>query len=115
MTPATPRDSERRRGATAAAALVFAIAAPVTYAAERLYEYARGEASNPILILRSLHTVYYWRVAVAVWWGLMLALLAFLHFMRDERDPADERRARLLAVVALILIPLVALVAFVFP
>lgn len=115
MTPASERESERRRGAIAAAALVFAIGAPVTYVAERLYEYARGEASNPILILRSLHTVYYWRVAVAVWWGLMLALFAFLHFMRDERDPADERRARVLAIAALVFIPLVAVLAFVFP
>ncbi len=112
---ATEGDRERRNAAVAAAALVFAVGAPVTYAAERLYEYARGEASNPLLILRSLHTVYYWRVAVAVWWGLMLAVFAFLHFMRDERDPADERRARMLALAALVLIPLVALAAFVFP
>ena len=115
MTQTTELEIERRRGAIAAAALVFAISAPVTYAAERLYEYARGEASNPILILRTLHTVYYWRVAVAVWWGLMMALFAFLHFMRDERDPADEKRARMLAIAALILIPLFALLAFVFP
>ena len=113
MTPPTER--ERRRGAIAAAALVFAIGAPVTYAAERLYEYARGEASNPMLILRTLHTVYYLRVAVAVWWGLMLALLAFLQFMRDERDPSDERRAQRLALAALVLIPPVAVAAFVFP
>jgi len=113
--PTIESDRERRGAAIAAAALVFAIGAPVTYALQRLYEYARGEAANPILILRTLHTVYYWRVAVAVWWGLMLALFAFLHFMRDERDPADERRARWLAIAALVLIPLVALVAFVFP
>ena len=114
MTPSS-EDSEQRGGAVAASALVFAIAAPVTYAAQRLYEYARGENGNPILILRTLHTVYYWRVAVAVWWGLMLALFAFLHFMRQEGAPAHERRARGLAIAALVLIPLVALAALVFP
>lgn len=109
----TEDESERRSAAVAAAALVFAIGAPATYAAERLYEYARGEASNPVLILRTLHTVYYWRVAVAVWWGLMLALFSFLHFVRQEGEP--ERLARALAIAALVLVPLIAVVAFVFP
>ncbi len=106
-------DREARRGAIAAAALVFAVAAPATYVVERLYEYARGQSTSPILILRTLDTVYYWRAGVAVWWGLTVAFIAYARFRRSDADV--DQRARRIALAAAVVVPVVALSAWFFP
>lgn len=111
MTNSEPRDA--RASAVAAAALVFGLAAPATYTAERLYEYLREPMTSPVLILRTLHTVYFWRAGVAVWCGLLVAAIAYAHFRRaPERG---EARARRLALATVIVVPLLALAAWVFP
>ncbi len=111
MTP-TP-SAEERRSALALAALVFGLAAPSTYVLERLYEYARGDSVNPVLILRTLDTVYYWRVGVAVWWGASVAGLAYALLLR--RPGSAAARAARLSLAALVLVPVIAVVAWVFP
>lgn len=112
MTPSAT-DREARDGAIAGAALVFAVVAPATYMLERLYEYARGQATSPILILRTMHTVYYWRAGIAVWWGLMVAFMAYARFRRSDGDV--DARARRIAAAAAVVVPLVALSAWFFP
>lgn len=108
----TPSESENRRSAAAAAGLVFGLAASLTYLAERLYEQARGEASDPTLILKTLHTVYYWRVAIAAWWGGVVALIAYTAF---RRAGASERRTQRLALLAAALAPALALAFYLYP
>lgn len=111
MDPATTR--EERAAAIAAAALVFAVAAPATYMLERLYEYGRGQGGDPVLVLRTLDTVYYWRVGVAVWWGITVACIAFALFARNPGRL--DVRARRIAVVAALVVPAVAFSAWFFP
>ncbi len=68
--------SGRERLAIAGAA--FAGATPLAYAAQRLFEVARGGgASTPDLVIYTNHVGYYWRVLAATWWGLVAAILVY--------------------------------------
>lgn len=114
MTPTTETthraaEPERRRGALAFGGLVFGLAAPITYFTQRLLEHARGEAGDPRLVLATLHTVYYWRVAVAVWWGGVVAALAVASVA------PSHHRVRLVCRVALFLLPAAVALAVRFP
>ena len=93
---------ESRRERLAVAGLVFALVAPLTYALERLLEWAQGENGDPRMLLRTLHTAYYWRVSLALWAGVLVAALVSSSFSAD-------RFARSLRQVALCLIPLIVL------
>ncbi len=94
----TPTDA--RRSALAFAAMVFALVAPVTYIAERLLEHLRGEAGDPRMVLATLHTVFYWRVAVALWWGGVVAILVFVRLAPTPKA-VSQLRTVALAVFAL--------------
>jgi hypothetical protein len=72
----TQASDERRRRA-AGAAVVFALVAPISYVALRLYEIARSGHVDPSLILKSTHVSYLWRVAIATWWALGCAFIAY--------------------------------------
>ncbi len=104
------RDERRRR--ISVSALVFGVATPVTYAAERAVEWARGETGDPRMILRSLHTAYYWRAGIALWFGGVAAILVYAWLSRG-RDPSPA--ARTLAIAACILVPLMLLSSWRFP
>lgn len=108
------RKSDELRSAIAVAALVFAVCAPITYACERLYEYARGETGKALLILETVHTVYYWRVGVALWWGLFIGLFVLAR-MRSRGSGQAAASARRLVWLACVGMPLVILAAWVFP
>lgn len=105
-------DTDERRHALSVAALTFGLATPLTYALERAIEWARGEHGDPRLILRTLHTAYYWRAAVAFWWGGAVALLVYA-WLKSERDPT--RFARTLALMAVITLPAFVFASWIFP
>lgn len=104
--------SDEIRERWAVVALVFGLAVPVTYVAERLYEWLRGETGDPRMILRSLHTAYYWRVGVAVWWGVVVALVLTILLAR-RGNTADVRRV--VSWAAVVLVPLLLVCTFVYP
>jgi len=69
-------DAPSRRLVIAYAGLVFAMVAPVAYVAQRLYgRYRAPGVINPAMIIASTHVAYYWRVAVATWFGVAVAIL----------------------------------------
>jgi hypothetical protein len=103
MTSATATDRAR----VSIAALWFGVTAPAIYALIRLYEVARGEAVDPALIVRQLHTAYYYRCALALWFA------AFVAVALADADP--ERSSRRLRLAALIAVPLAALAAWLAP
>lgn len=104
--PSAPIQAETsRREALSLAAIAFALTAPATYVAERVLEHVRGEAGDPRMILATLHTVYYWRVAVAFWWAGVVAILVFV------RVAPTEKAARRLLALALVLFPVFVLLA----
>lgn len=108
-TNARVAEPDRRRAALALGGLVFGVAAPLTYFAERLLELARGEGGDPRLVLATLHTVYYWRVAVAVWWGGVLAALAVALLL------PGPRAVRGVCLAALVMLPVLVALAVRFP
>jgi hypothetical protein len=67
----------------ALAGVVFAIVAPLSYQAQRLYEIARFGYADARLILASVHTAFYWRVAIAVWFASACSAIAY-RFTRPE-------------------------------
>ena len=104
---------EQRAHALSVAGLVFALAAPIIYAAARGFELVRGAASDPTLIIRALHTAYYWRAALAAWAAGLAALVVFAWF---KRGPVGvERIARGLGVAALVALPCAALFVWFLP
>lgn len=105
----TPADPDERRASAALAALAFAVAAPATYLGERLLEHLRGEAGDPRLVLAALHTVYYWRVGVALWWGVVIAVIVL------ARLAPSAKAVRLVAALGLCLVPLFLALALRFP
>jgi len=102
-------EAERRGASAGLAGLLFALAAPATYFAERLLEHARGEAGDPRLVLATLHTVYYWRLAVAVWWGGVVAALAVALLTPSARV------VRATCLMALVMLPVLVALAVRFP
>lgn len=113
MTEGSVNATDSRRNAVAGAGLVFALAVPVTYALERAWEWSRGEGGDPRLLLRTLHTVYFWRVAIAVWWGLFVALVAFAWLGRV--NPSEAKLGRALQLVVALALPLIVLFSFLVP
>jgi hypothetical protein len=96
----------------AIAALAFGVATPVTYVLERMLEWASGENGDPRLVLRTLHTAYYWRAIVAFWWGGVVAILVYV-WLSTDRAPA--RTLRVLGILASVLLPLAILATLRFP
>ena len=79
MPPVSDRteQSEGRREALSIAALAFALAAPTAYVLQRLVERIQGGEPDPLVIARTMHVAFYWRVATAVWWGGLAAMLVW--------------------------------------
>lgn len=105
-------ESTSRQSALCVAALAFGVSTPVTYALERLVEWARGEHGDPRLILRTLHTTYYWRAVLAFWWGGVVAILVYA-WLVSRGDP--ERMARKLVIVSWLVLPVFLFVTWRFP
>ncbi len=98
----------------ALAGLIFALVAPLTYAAERLYERWRSPvAADPALILATTHTAFYWRVAVAVWFAATVAAIAARELPTDPSR--TDRIARALAAGVAATAVVVFVVAWLFP
>jgi Ni/Fe-hydrogenase subunit HybB-like protein len=97
--------ADRRRLAASAAALVFGLAAPLTYLLHRLHAAAQG-GEAAALVLRQTHVAFYWRSATATWLATVVAGLAYAFLLR--RDRADQV-ARLIRRVALIVVVAVAI------
>lgn len=93
-----------RRAGLAVAAAVLAIAGPIAYVAQRLYELARSGPVDPLSILRDSHTAFYWRAATATWWAGLFALMAYA-IARSE-----GARQRIASAIAWTVVPLVVVV-----
>lgn len=106
--------TDGRRQALARAALVFALVAPVSYSALRLYEIGRGGAVDPSLIMRSTHLGYLWRVIVASWWGITCAAIAFWR-ASSRTSPAKRDDLRDWVAAIVVLGSVVTVVSFAFP
>lgn len=72
------------RARIARGALVFSVAAPLVYLAQRLFERWQAGPGDPLSVVRTAHTAFYWRSATALWLALALAALA----ARREREGA---------------------------
>lgn len=83
---------DARRERAALAGLVLAIATPLTYSAQRCLEWALGEGGSPAMVLRAVHTVYYWRAGVALWWGVAAAGLGLAWLRRHPERAAGAGR-----------------------
>lgn len=64
------------RARVARGALVFAVAAPLAYLTQRLFERWQGGVGDPLGVVRDAHTAFYWRSSTAVWLALVLAVVA---------------------------------------
>lgn len=91
---------ETKRVAFALASLVFALAAPAAYAAQRIFERARSGASDPLLVVFDLHTSFYWRASTAAWWGVVAAIAAYAFSAQASATGLRGRLARALAIAA---------------
>jgi hypothetical protein len=91
-----------RRTAWALAALVFAGAAPLAYVVQRVAEKLSGYGQDPLLLVFELRTAFYWRAAIATWWGGLAAVVAFALLSR----PAAAHRHAAVAGVLAVLLPL---------
>ncbi len=67
---------EPRRLRVCVAAMAFASVAPVAYLVQRLLDRARGVAFDPTSVVSEPHVAFYWRCAIAAWWGGLAALTA---------------------------------------
>jgi len=110
MTESSPTD---RRVAFSTAALVFGLTAPMTYLCERFYERLRSGRNVPQLIVSEAHANFYWRAALALWFGGLVAILAFRMVLAESAEPA--RRATWLTRALLLLFPLSIAWAYRFP
>jgi hypothetical protein len=90
------------------------LSAPSIYVLLRLYEQARGMHSDPTLIMRALHTAYFWRAAIAAWTGGLVAVIAYVLIVRSSSDRAATLAQRL-GVTALMLVPALAVAAYLRP
>lgn len=100
--PARPQSAgDTRRIAFALAALVFAVAAPAAYAAQRVFERVRSGSTDPLLVVFDLHTAFYWRASTATWWGVVAAIAAYAFAVQPAATGLRERLARGLAIAAL--------------
>ena len=99
--PAKPQPAgDVRRIAIALAALVFAVAAPAAYGAQRIFERVRSGATDPLLVVFDLHTSFYWRASTAAWWGVVAAIVTFAFTAQSGATDLRVRLARTLAVAA---------------
>lgn len=115
--PSNPAASDPHapRRALSFSAAVFALAAPLVYAAMRVADYAQGRTADPSLILATPHTDYYFRVGLAAWGGLLVAMTAWLAARGRLSRAESARTSRVLGASTLVLVPLLALAAWRLP
>lgn len=101
-------DADRGR-ALAACALLAGGATGVFYLGQRALDHARGRAADAAMVLASLHTDFYYRMAIACWAGGAVGLLVFAQLRgRLSAEGASRlgvwlaRGAPLLGVLALL-------------
>jgi len=104
-------DSARQR--LAVASLVFALAAPLAYVTQRIYERARGAIVSPFLLVRDLHVGYFYRVAIAVFVGGAIAAIA--QRVLEASDARPERVGRRLGLAAYLITAIVFFISLRFP
>lgn len=89
--PRPTKRSDARRAPVALAAGAFAIAAPVAYVIQRLYERSVSGPVDPLLVLREAHTAFYWRALTASWWAALVAMIVFaVARRRSVSEPATR-------------------------
>jgi hypothetical protein len=103
----------QERTALALASLVFAVAAPLAYLAERYFERLRSGRVSPQLILSEVHAGFYWRATLAAWFGGFIAALVW-RMLRDSGHGARPRPAWMIPAIVAIA-PLAILWALRFP
>jgi hypothetical protein len=103
-----------RRAALAVAGLVFGLGAPLTYLLARFWERARDGIADASMILSEPHVGFYRRVAVAAWFGGLLAALAFGLLRRRGGVAFRPERVWSLALIA-VTTTLFVLLAWLFP
>lgn len=69
-------DAPRAR-AISASALLAGAATALLYLGQRALDHARGRAADAAMVLASLHTDFYYRMAIAFWAGGAVGLLVF--------------------------------------
>lgn len=62
----------------AIAALGFALVATMAYAVQRALEVALGLPVGPLAFVRQNHIAFFWRCAIATWWGGLGAVALYL-------------------------------------
>lgn len=123
MATGEARAAGRRRGvlkrwsddtarSIAAASLVFPVVSIVVYLLARIYERLRVGKIDPSLIVMSQQTDFYWRCAIAGWFGLSVAGFAYLAF---RLRPKTRYRSLHLGPVLIVLLPLAVWAGWRFP
>ncbi|MCO4773292.1 MAG: hypothetical protein KDA24_24875 [Deltaproteobacteria bacterium] len=85
------------------AALLFGLGASISYVAQRLASYLGGEVLAST-VLASEHTPFFWRVGLAVFQGLILAVIVGVAVPEDAaRRWLSRLTAAVLPVVAVLI------------
>ena len=90
-----PRRTEanvEQRSAIALGALLFGAAAPFVYVASRAYDHLRGAVEEPQLLFMTVYTGFYWRVAIAIWAGLVCAAIGGTWLRRQLARGSETKR-----------------------
>ncbi len=114
MLPAVTAERDRpdRPTRLAIAALGFAVVAPLAYLGQRLFDYAMTGPPDLAAMLRQTVVGYYWRVAIAAWWGGLGAIVLYALAGRSGRADA---LVRVSAIGALLIGFAFAILAWRFP
>jgi hypothetical protein len=64
-------------------------------------------------VLRSLHTVYFWRLGIALWWAIVVAIVISTLFRSAQQR--QDSIASWLSRVAIALVPSTVLLHFLLP
>lgn len=83
--------SGRARRLVATGALVFAAAAPLTYALLRIAERVRGPTVDPSLIVHEARIGFVWRCLAAAWWAGLCAIVAVAAVQSRREDSPIPR------------------------
>lgn len=92
---------DRRR--LALAVMTFGVAAMIAYLGQRVFERARGGAPDPLMMLEEPHVAFYWRSAIAAWWGGLAAIVAYAASARSRSHGRTVRWVAIASVPAAIL------------
>ena len=80
-------NQEKRRVRFAWSFLVCAFLSPCVYLLQRIVERMLNPSAHPLMVLREVHTGYYWRAAGALWWAGLVSTVVF--FFGIPRVPGN--------------------------